>query len=111
MFSVVIGRFQPFHNGHLDLLGMACNKSERAIVILGSAYEPPSARNPFTWDERKDMVTGSMLKKHNIKMTFAPISDQVSSDTGWAEEIRCVVRNGERMNETNLNEIRERAAL
>ncbi|HEY6405190.1 MAG TPA: adenylyltransferase/cytidyltransferase family protein, partial [Nitrososphaeraceae archaeon] len=32
----VIGRFQPFHNGHLDLIRQILKESDEVVVIIGS---------------------------------------------------------------------------
>jgi bifunctional NMN adenylyltransferase/nudix hydrolase len=45
--AVVIGRFQPFHQGHLALLEHALRLAPRALLILGSAGGPRMLKNPF----------------------------------------------------------------
>lgn len=53
---VYIGRFQPFHNGHAAVLEQAMKLAKKVLVIIGSANEPRTYKNPFTVNERIDMV-------------------------------------------------------
>ena len=46
--AILIGRFQPLHNGHLALLRDALCAARQVIVVLGSAG-CTFTRNPFTW--------------------------------------------------------------
>lgn len=48
--AVLIGRFQPFHNGHAALLAKALETAPRVIVVLGSAFAARNAKNPFGWE-------------------------------------------------------------
>ena len=54
--SVYIGRFQIFHNGQLALLQRALAAAPLCIVVLGSAHQARTPKNPFTWQERAEMI-------------------------------------------------------
>src|SRR5690606_10493536 len=58
--AVLIGRFQPLHNGHLALLRQALAAAQQAVVILGSACQARSPKNPFTWQERAQLIQASL---------------------------------------------------
>ena len=58
--SVVIGRFQPFHLGHLALLQHALSVAPRALLLVGSAGGPRLAKNPFSADERIQAIRESL---------------------------------------------------
>ena len=49
MNGLLIGRFQPFHLGHLDALQFALSKVDKLWVGLGSSNLPPQKDNPFFW--------------------------------------------------------------
>jgi bifunctional NMN adenylyltransferase/nudix hydrolase len=53
--NVVIGRFQPFTEGHRHLINEA-KKDGPVTVVIGSVNEHRSYRNPFTYKERKDFI-------------------------------------------------------
>ena len=59
MIGFLIGRFQPFHLGHLEAIKFALTKVEHLHVGIGSSNKSHEKRNPFTADERKKMILSS----------------------------------------------------
>jgi bifunctional NMN adenylyltransferase/nudix hydrolase len=59
-FAVVIGRFQPVHLGHLELIRQAQQAAKYLIIVLGSAEQSRDTRNPWTWLERSHMLTSCL---------------------------------------------------
>lgn len=55
-FLVYVGRFQPFHAAHKAIIDHALSLSQQVIVLVGSARAPRNARNPWTFEERCQMV-------------------------------------------------------
>ena len=59
---VVLGRFQPFHFGHEYMLESASNwRNENnpnapLIIAIGSSNRPQNLRNPWTYEERSQMI-------------------------------------------------------
>ena len=60
MKSLFIGRFQPFHNGHLKVIKHLSTTYEEIIIGIGSSQYHNESENPFTADERKKMIEESM---------------------------------------------------
>ena len=58
--AILIGRFQPFHNGHAGLLQKALTTAAQVVVVLGSAFHARSPKNPFTWQERAAMIAATL---------------------------------------------------
>lgn len=56
-YAVFIGRMQPPHNGHINIIRESLIIAEQIIVVLGSTRSAPSPRNPFTFEERKLMIS------------------------------------------------------
>ncbi len=54
--ALVVGRFQPLHNGHVQLIKLAREQCGEIAVAVGSTNAKPSLRNPFTFEERKAMI-------------------------------------------------------
>ena len=54
--ALFIGRFQPFHLGHLSVIKNALKKEDRLIIVIGSAEENHEPANPFTASERFQMI-------------------------------------------------------
>jgi nicotinamide-nucleotide adenylyltransferase len=60
MKALFIGRFQPFHKGHLLLLQHIEKQYEKLIIGIGSAQYHDTAENPFSEAERKQMIIESL---------------------------------------------------
>ncbi|CAN5198380.1 nicotinamide-nucleotide adenylyltransferase [soil metagenome] len=57
--AYVIGRFQPFHKGHLYLIKEALKVADKAVLGIGSA-NVSDRENPFTVDQRLVMLKSSI---------------------------------------------------
>jgi bifunctional NMN adenylyltransferase/nudix hydrolase len=88
---VYIGRFQPFHNGHQETLKEALEYGEQVIVGIGSANRSRSTENPWTYDERVQMISESMDNDERIH--FVPISDYPYNDTAWITHVNTQIQN------------------
>ena len=64
--ALFVGRFQPFHNAHLADIKKILKESDEVIIAIGSSQEKNTSENPFSCNERKQMIADA-LKKHNIK--------------------------------------------
>ena len=84
--SVIIGRFQPFHEGHLHLLFTALQESDKLIVVLGSANRARSVKNPFTTAERKSMIR-SVFPEDIHRIAFVSSPDNLYKEWSWKSEI------------------------
>jgi len=90
--AVLIGRFQPFHNGHASLLAKALEIAPRVFVVLGSAFAARNAKNPFRWDERAAMIGCTLDESQRARVSFLPMRD-CYDDVRWAAgAARLVVR-------------------
>ncbi len=54
--ALYVGRFQPFHLGHLYAIKEALKEVEEIIIVIGSAQYSHNANNPFTAGERLVMI-------------------------------------------------------
>lgn len=88
--AVLIGRFQPFHNGHAALLATALAKAARVVVVLGSAHAARNARNPFTWEERAAMIGAMLDATQRERVAFLPQRD-CYDDRRWAAAVATTV--------------------
>ncbi len=86
--ALIIGRFQPFHLGHLKLIEIAADNSEKLIIGIGSSQESNTKENPFTADERKEMIENSV----NIRILceIIPIPD-INNDKIWVSHVKKLV--------------------
>lgn len=61
-FAVFIGRFQPFHNGHLAVIEHGLKIAEKVIVVVGSTQSAPTVKNPLSFDVRKQLILDATCK-------------------------------------------------
>lgn len=94
--AVVIGRFQPFHNGHARLLAHALAVAPRVVVVLGSAGCARSPKNPFSWQERAAMIAAALDAPDRARVTFAPVRDRYD-DARWGADVRAAVPDAARV--------------
>jgi bifunctional NMN adenylyltransferase/nudix hydrolase len=102
--AVVIGRFQPFHNGHKELLEAAFEIAKNVIVIVGSARSAPNVKNPFPFHIRKELIEGCFPEylplpdgqpgHHSTpwmgKLKVVGIRDYFYSDSVWISNVQAL---------------------
>lgn len=88
---VFIGRFQPFHDGHLAVVRRGLVQATHLLVLIGSAKQPRSLRNPFTAAERSEMIAGCLQPAVRNRMTLAALADVPGDDAAWTREVRQAV--------------------
>jgi nicotinamide-nucleotide adenylyltransferase len=66
--GLMIGRFQPFHMGHLSLANEILSECDELVVAIGSPEANLSFNDPFTSGERITMIHES-LKNHGLSMS------------------------------------------
>jgi nicotinamide-nucleotide adenylyltransferase len=66
--GVYLGRFQPLHRGHLSVINDLQCENEKLIIVIGSADKKGSVINPFSADERKQMIERSVFGNYEIKL-------------------------------------------
>ena len=74
MRGFLIGRFQPFHNGHLSVVEEIATEVDELVVGIGSAGASHTASNPFTAGERIMMITKT-LASYDLVTYAVPIED------------------------------------
>lgn len=91
---VLIGRFQGPHKAHFELLEQAGKLADLVIVIIGSAHAPRSPKNPWTVDERIQMLEGEIQRISNLteaEYIFEPNVDTLYDDDGWVARVQEIV--------------------
>ena len=90
MNGLLIGRFQPFHLGHLEALQFALSKVDKLWLGLGSSNKPMEKTNPFTIEERKQMILSSIDDSIKNKISIYSIPD-LDNHVKWIENIDTIV--------------------
>ncbi len=90
--GLYVGRFQPFHLGHLEVVKLILSKVDELIIVVGSAQYSHTKNNPFTVGERIKMIRES-LKEAKIdldRVQITPITD-VNVHGIWVHHISLYV--------------------
>jgi bifunctional NMN adenylyltransferase/nudix hydrolase len=74
-WAVCIGRFQVFHNAQLALLRQALALAPRCAVLIGSARQARSPRNPFTFEERVETIRLALGDEEKARVEFVAVRD------------------------------------
>ncbi|MBD3360268.1 nicotinamide-nucleotide adenylyltransferase [Candidatus Peregrinibacteria bacterium] len=75
--ALLIGRFQPFHKGHLKVIKEILKANKKIIIVIGSAEKNFLSKNPLTAGERFQLIEES-LKEAKIppeKYRIIPLRD------------------------------------
>lgn len=86
MRALTIGRFQPFHSGHLELVLQALEKYDEVIIAVTSSQFNYTEKDPFTAGERLEMIQES-LKEAGIDASrcfIIPLENQFNIATWHA---------------------------
>lgn len=90
---VFICRIQPLHNAHLEIIKRATDLCKTLVVIIGSANQPRTYKNPFTSREREamvwDAVSGLDISDCKIEVRHNP--DTINDDNAWGQRIIKIV--------------------
>jgi len=89
-----IGRFQPFHKGHLLVVKGMVQACDKITIAIGSS-KTTDTENPFTAEERRDMIQQALqgeniIPQHDV--VFIDVPDY-ASDTEWVD--KCLELAGE----------------
>lgn len=87
--SLIIGRFQPFHEGHKKLIQTVLDEGKS--VVVGVRDTPKSEDNPYRFEERSRMIRDSFPDKHRVHILKLPDINEVvhGRKVGWkVREIR-----------------------
>jgi len=90
MDSLLIGRFQPFHKGHLQLIQGVCAEYGEVIIGIGSSQYGNILDNPFTSDERKFMIEKS-LEKIGVKNYKVVLIPDIHNYPKWVDHVVSII--------------------
>lgn len=95
---VFIGRFQPVHVAHLAIIEQAASLADQLIIIVGSARQPRTYKNPFTSAERESMISDVILGSDRLSQSGCSIhvahnTDSMYNDQAWASRVQEIVQN------------------
>ncbi len=90
MRGLFIGRFQPFHKGHLHIIKQILGEVDGLIIGIGSAQHGFTMENPFTAEEREEMISRTLSNEGLKNFKIIPIPD-VNDDDKWVGHVSRLV--------------------
>lgn len=94
-FGVLIGRFQMFHEGHLEITRRALKQTGSLLVLIGSANRARTPRNMFTYHERFNMLMDSIAEELGDdamgRVEVKPLADRMYDNPGWIRQVQHIL--------------------
>ncbi len=85
-FGIYIGRFNPIHNGHINVIeAMTKLYGSNCLIIIGSCNQQQTLRHFFAYSERK-----ALIKCLYPTLKVAPLADTVT-DAEWYDQLSDIV--------------------
>lgn len=73
--ALLIGRFQPFHNGHMEMIRKVFEECDHVTIGIGSAQYSHTDKDPFTAGERYQMIAEALRSEGYTNYYIVPIED------------------------------------
>ena len=84
--ALFVGRFQPFHHGHLYAIKKLLKKYGEVVVVVGSSEDAYTPDNPFTCGERLEMMRLCFSKGDLARLILVPVPD-VNDNRVWVDHV------------------------
>jgi nicotinamide-nucleotide adenylyltransferase len=87
--GLLVGRFQPFHSGHLAVVAdlRRSHPESPLLLVVGSAQDSFTAENPFTAGERVEMIQRALAEAGLDRCLPIPVAD-IHRHAQWVAYLR-----------------------
>lgn len=92
--GVICGRFGHEHLGHVSLFDTCQNLCKRTLILVGSAQESGTLRNPFRVETRIDVIKETYPGKSEDTLTVRGINDlknEFNTNNDWGTYLKSQV--------------------
>jgi len=86
--AVFIGRFQPIHEGHLKVILTALENAKQLVILVGSSGAPRSYRDPWTFNERYQMIYTSIPGHLRDRVRIKSLENAAYNDSKWIHSVQ-----------------------
>lgn len=87
---LIVGRFQPFHKGHLQIIKIIKQQCDQVTIGIGSAQYSHTLENPFTAGERHLMISESLRSEGMDRFFIVPVED-INRYSAWVTHVVSLV--------------------
>ncbi len=91
MRAFFVGRFQPYHLGHHEVIKHVLNEVDELIIGIGSAQESHSIENPFTAGERVLMIVRALEELNVKKRVYVIPLEDIYRNSLWVSHVCSMV--------------------
>ena len=85
-YAIFVGRFQPYHQGHISLIMQKINDGIPALIMVRDIA--PDDKNPFTTKQTVNMIEKyHAAHDHDVKVMIIPDIESVNYGRGVGYEI------------------------
>ena len=85
-YAIFVGRFQPYHQGHISLIMQKINEGIPALIMVRDIA--PDEKNPFTTEQTVEMIEKYHESKgHDVQVIIIPDMESVNFGRGVGYEI------------------------
>jgi nicotinamide-nucleotide adenylyltransferase len=88
--GLFLGRFQPFHLGHLEVAKRLAAQHDELAIAVGSAQVSHTPSNPFTAGERVEMAHDALREAGVSNALVMPLPD-VGRNSVWVSHVKSFV--------------------
>jgi bifunctional NMN adenylyltransferase/nudix hydrolase len=92
---VFLCRVQPVHNAHAEIIKRATRLAKQLIIIVGSAKQPRTYKNPWSSKERRMMLENVCDEMHleptECSIRIEENTDTIYNDQAWAARVQAIV--------------------
>ncbi|CAB4196885.1 bifunctional nicotinamide mononucleotide adenylyltransferase/ADP-ribose pyrophosphatase [uncultured Caudovirales phage] len=90
-YCVFISRFQPFNNGHYELVKEALKRAETLLIVIGSYKKASDIENPWSAEQREQMIRSSLSVDELNRIKFLYVRDSFYVNNKWLSEVQQLV--------------------
>ncbi|MFH0819150.1 MAG: adenylyltransferase/cytidyltransferase family protein [Patescibacteria group bacterium] len=92
--ALFIGRFQPFHLGHLSVVEQLARDINIGHIIIGvgSSQYHSTLENPYTFKERETIINACLTSRISKTFSVCAIPDIHNAET-WVNHVKALVEN------------------
>lgn len=85
-YAIFVGRFQPYHQGHISLIMQKINEGIPSLIMVRDIA--PDEKNPFTTEQTVEMIEKyHTAKGHDVRVIIIPDMESVNFGRGVGYEI------------------------
>jgi len=85
--ALLVGRFQPFHKGHLEVVKKILEECDYLIIAIGSSQYSRTQENPFSGDERERMIYETLKEEGLVDWEIVQVPD-VHDNEKWVAHVQ-----------------------